>query len=411
MKNNLAEMLQSGELATLAQGCSTFTQIAKKMGITANALEKKIRRYRLSGRKFPTLEELQESKLTVQFDEEPTNPAVKRWPSVEAFDAQDAAPDGFHVTGVSTLIGRDGEILRWVKTARDAQDRMDALLASFMDLAADFRGLADPQPLPSFSDDDLLCGYPLGDPHIGMYSWAEETGQSFDLEIAERNLVTAMDHLVALAPAAKHALIANLGDFFHTDNSTNQTLRSHNALDVDTRWSKVLGVGVKAMRRLIDSALKKHEHVTVVNAIGNHDDHSAIFLSIALQQFYEREPRVHIDPSPAKFHWYHFGKNLIGITHTDTVKPQALPGIMAHDRADIWSATKHRYWWGGHRHQDIFMEFPGVTFEGFCTLAARDAWANAAGYRSRQNAKCIVLHREHGEVLRHTVGINQVCHG
>jgi hypothetical protein len=35
-------------------------------------------------------------------------------------------------------------------------------------------------------------------------------------------------------------------------------------------------------------------------------------------------------------------------------------------------------------------------------LAAKDAWHSEKGYRSKRDMKAIVLHREYGEVARHT---------
>jgi hypothetical protein len=248
----------------------------------------------------------------------------------------------------------------------------------------------------------------MGDPHLGMFAWAQETGQNFDLKIAEANLVGAVDHLVGLAPPAEEALIINLGDFYHTDNQTNRTARSGHALDVDSRWSKVLGVGIRAMRRCIDAALKKHARVTVICEIGNHDDHSSVMLAHCLSQFYERDPRVTVDVSPAKFHWYRFGRNLIGTTHGDTAKPDRLPAVMACDRPKDWGETEHRYWYTGHVHHDSLKEYPGCIVETFRTLAPGDAWHRGQGYRSGQDMKCDVLHREFGRINRHVVGIRQL---
>jgi hypothetical protein len=324
--------------------------------------------------------------------------------------AADGVPEteGFRIRATSTLYDAEGEVKqRWVKEDRGAA-LLEELRAAVVGIAEPFRAAHKPVPAPTVSNDDLLCLYPLGDPHIGMYAWAEETGQSFDLDIAERNLVAAADHLVSLAPPAKQALIINLGDFFHADNSSNKTLRSGNVLDVDTRWAKVLRVGVRIMRRLIDRALEKHGHVTVICEIGNHDDHSAVMLALCLEQYYESEPRVTIDTSPAKFHWYRFGNCLIGTTHLDTVKAQDLPSIMAYDRKEDWGETEFRYFFTGHLHTDILREYRGCFVETVRTLAPSDAWSKAAGYRSGQDMKVDVLHRKWGRINRHTVGIRQI---
>ena len=138
------------------------------------------------------------------------------------------------------------------------------------------------------------------------------------------------------------------------------------------------------------------------------DDHSALMLALCLEHHFHNEPRVMIDTSPAKFHWYRFEKNLIGVTHGDTVKMPQLPGVMAVDRKEDWGETEHRYWYTGHVHHDSLKEYPGCIVETFRTLAPRDAWHAGQGYRSGQDMKLDIFHREDGRVNRHIVGIRQV---
>lgn len=325
-----------------------------------------------------------------------------------------AAPDGYELRGVSTLLGPEGDVRgTWVKTAKIGEDRPAAILDAFT-LAVASREIPVRQRVPVSRknlplNDDLLAVYPMGDPHLGMLAWSDEVGEDFDLKIAERHLYSAVDHLVGLAPASRRALIINAGDFFHSDNSSNRTARSGNALDVDSRWSKILGLGVSLMCRCIDRALEKHEEVEVITEIGNHDDHTAIMLAVCLAHHYRDNPRVHINKSPAKFHWYEFGLNLIGTTHGDTVKPQDLPGIMAADMPEAWGRTKFRHWYCGHIHHIQIKEYAGCVVESLRTLAGRDAWHHAAGYRAGRSMFCDVWHRTRGPIMRHTVGVEALA--
>jgi len=310
----------------------------------------------------------------------------------------DTAP-GYHVRGVSTLRDRNGRVvLAWEKTARDKDSQLQALLAA----VATIGDKLPREPLVALGtvnadlDDDLLCVYPLGDPHFGLYSWAQETGQDFDLKIAERGLVSAADRLVMLAPPARRALILNLGDFFHSDNQQNRTSRAGNALDVDSRWARVLQVGIRAMTRVVDRALEKHADVIIRCEIGNHDDHTSIVLATVLAHHYDVNPRVTVDTSPTQFWRYRFGRCLLATTHGHTCKLVKLPGIMATDWPEDWGATEHRRWYVGHFHHERVQEHPGCTVEVFRTTAARDAWHAAAGYRSGRDLRLHVWHSKRG---------------
>lgn len=319
------------------------------------------------------------------------------------------APAPFLVKGVSTLYDADGvQKAQWVKTSLD-QSKVEELVKAFVESMVDeVRGTSPKIPAPKVSDDDLLAVYPMGDPHIGMYAWAEEAGDDFDLEIAERITNGVVDRLVSAAPNASTAVILPLGDTFHANDQTNATPGHKHQLDVDSRFPKVLRVGIKMTRSLILRALTKHQKVIVRVEPGNHDPQAKWALTFALAAYFENDPRVEIDLSPAKFWFYRFGKVLIGSTHGDTAKHEVLPGVMAADRAEDWGQTKHRYWYTGHVHHQAVKEFPGVICESFRTLAAKDAYAAGHGYRAGRDMYCIVHHKDHGEVERHRCDIGML---
>jgi hypothetical protein len=326
----------------------------------------------------------------------------------EAADMVNPAPEGFRVKGVSTYYGADGAPRgQWVKTKADEEHKLELLAAAFERVADPIRGALDPADAPALLDEDLLCVYPMGDPHFGMHAWASEAGENFDLEIAQRDLLRAADHLTAIAPPAKQALVINLGDFFHADSNAATTTRG-TRVDVDTRHPKVYEAGLNTMRRIIDGALRKHEHVTVFSLIGNHDEMTSMMMAIGLAALYEREPRVTVDKSPSIFHRHRFGRCLLGATHGNTIKHAELAELMACDWPEDWGETLYRHWYVGHIHSEKVIERRGCTIETFRTLAAKDAWHAAQGYRAGRDMRLDVWHREHGLVNRSIVGVQQL---
>lgn len=324
-------------------------------------------------------------------------------------DLQGVAPDGFHVHGKSTLYDSDGKISQqWVKTHIDKDTQLRLLRESFEEIAEEYKGLIPKSVTPRDINEDIMLTAVLGDPHFGLYCWMEETGADFDLNIARELMAKAVARLVRSAPNCKEGLLVNLGDFFHADNMENRTFRSGHSLDIDGRWQKVLRVGIAAMKMAIAEMLRKCETVRVINAIGNHDDHSATFLSLALSEAYEKEPRVDIDVSPKAFHYHRFGKVLLGITHGHTANADRLPSIMAHDRAEDWGQTEFRHWLVGHFHTRRVWEYPGCTVEYHRTLAAKDAWTTASGYRALREMRGTVYHRDYGEFESYRVGVEQL---
>jgi hypothetical protein len=315
--------------------------------------------------------------------------------------------EGFVVKGTSTLYGESGDVkAQWVKTQQGPAETLSQIREAIADAMDGYKGVYRPRKAPKSDTDNLLACYVMGDPHIGAYAHAEEAGENFDVKIAREDLLNATSRLVSVAPKTDHALIANLGDFFHADNRGNTTTRG-TPVDVDTRWPQVLQAGCMLMVDLITLALSKHPRVSVVNCIGNHDDHSSVMLSAFLAAYFHAEPRVEVLPTTNKFHYFEHGKTLIACTHGDTIKLQALSEIMATDQPEMWAKSQHRYWYTGHIHHTTRQELRGSVVESFRTLAAKDAWHMNSGYRSGRDMYCIVHDKEYGEVERHRCDIRR----
>lgn len=323
-------------------------------------------------------------------------------------DWNKTTPEGYHAKGVSTYYDKDGNPRgQWVKAQKN---RDEETLQVIEEALKDRFSRVDPlKRIPGprkVLNKDLMPAIVLSDPHIGMYAWGEETGADWDLGIARRMITGAVNYLIDAAPSTETCLIANLGDYYHAENQEGLTVRGKNPLDVDSRWQKVVTVGIEMLVSSIDHALTKFKLVRVVNKPGNHDPHAGIMLNAALAQAYRNNPRVEFDMTPSYYSYTRFGQSLIGITHGDKrVKPHELALMMANDRPDDWSAAKHRYWYTGHVHHTKKIEPTGSNclVESFRILAGQDRWHHGEGYRAGRELQAILHHREYGEIGRNRV--------
>jgi len=319
---------------------------------------------------------------------------------------------GYHLGKVTVHRDKYGSVKQtWERQHPDQQAARENFEAAIRDLCQSVPALPCIPPPKDF-DADLLNVFPMGDPHFGLHSWKPETGEDFDLKIAEALTFGAIDRLVSRAPSASVGLLLNLGDYFHADDSRNRTPASGHALDVDGRFQKVASVGFRAMIRCIERMLETHETVIVRNNPGNHDPHQARMLNIAVEARFHDNPRVLVDPSPSSFFYYRFGKTLIGSTHGDGAKLTDLPLIMANDVPHEWAAAQYRVWHVGHFHHNQKLaqkDLTGCEVETHRTLAAGDAWHRHEGYRALRDMKVISYHREYGEDLRIRCGAERLA--
>ena len=325
-------------------------------------------------------------------------------------DMVKTCPDGYVIKGVSTLYtnGENGTQVsaQWVKTSQDQKQQMESIKEMIEAWSQDLKGKVKPTKAPKTHDKDLMTVYPMGDPHVGMYAWGEETGADFDLDIAENQLRAAIDYLVDKSPDSYYGVLANLGDMFHTDNMEGVTPRSKHSLDMDGRLQKVIAVGVRAIRRCIHRMLEKHTEVHIINVPGNHDHVLALALNVMMSNIYENEPRVVVHDAPTMRHYIQHGNVLMGFVHGHQTKDNDLNSNMATEKSAEWGQTEHRYFYRGHHHQDKVLDLRGCKVEQFRTLAPKDAYAAGGGYFSGQDMKAIVHHAKHGEIARHTFAIS-----
>ena len=326
-------------------------------------------------------------------------------------------PDGFQVKGVSSYYDGAGELRgQWVKSQADKERQLEIMQEAVTALCETIKP-AKPVKPPASTEDDLMACYPVGDHHIGMYAWQDEAGADYDVETAEHLLCGAMDYLVGSAPNCSRAALVFLGDLLHYDSMEPLTPTNKNLLDSDGRFPKIVRTTIRCVRYAITAALKRHKELLVIVEPGNHDLSTSIFLMEAIAALYENEPRVKVDTSPAHFHYFNFGRNLVGTHHGHGVKRiEQLPMIMATDQPELWGQTAYRFWWLGHlhhRHGTTFgsKDFQGCSVEGFRVLPPNDAHHSNKGYRPMRDMKSIVLHREHGEFSRHTVNPGMLLDG
>lgn len=333
--------------------------------------------------------------------------AAKQLPTMHDYSKR--VPDGFGIKGLSQYIDKDGKVAgQWVKSSIDQEKQAEFQRAMLEALSSEVKGLGPVVPGPKHVLDDLMCIIPVGDPHFGLYVWAQECGADFDTEIAKKLSIAAADRLIASAPDCSVGVLLLLGDITHANDQTNATPAHKHQLDVDSRFVRVIGITVETWRHIILRMKQKFGKVVGKLLPGNHDPQAVWALSYALHAYFSNDPCVEIDLGPSKFWYYQFGKVLIGSTHGDTIKPERLPAIMAADKPKEWGETTHRHWYTGHIHSKNTMEFPGVLWESFRTLAPADSYATQYGYRSGRDMVAIIHHREHGEIERHRCDVGMI---
>jgi len=325
-------------------------------------------------------------------------------------DMTHASPESHVVKGVSTLYADDGTVKQqWVKTNLNQQSQEESLRVFVDGLMEDLPAYT---PLPVKPMGDLpkhLTAYVIGDAHIGMKVTKERNGDSdWDLEIAERVTVGAIEKLIHATGGSDVGLMLDLGDFGHSDNLANTTSSGTNHMDMDGDYGDSVAAQVRVYRRSIDLLLKSHNKVILMQVRGNHNSSTSRCMNVMLKAFYESEPRVEVMDNAHKFQHITYGSNLLVTHHGDRMKPQRAFEYVARSLSKEWGQCDHKHMLMGHIHHATSVEIASMLVETFQALPSGDAWHADSGYGAKRTMSAIVYDKVNGEIQRHKIGINQI---
>lgn len=311
------------------------------------------------------------------------------------------------IKGKSTL--KDGEgniVMEWTKTDRTESDRLIALRTA-IDALKEGIHPAKAISKPKKIEGSKLCNqYTLTDHHLGMMAWYEETGSDWDMKIAEDILVKFFEVGISQSPKANECIFAQIGDFLHWDGLDAVTPASKHVLDADTRFTKLVRVAIRVIRRVIKMLLEKYQVVNVIMAEGNHDESASVWLREVLHAFYEEEDRVIIDTNADPYYCITFGKCCLFYHHGHKRRLKNIDTVFAGKFKKEFGNSEFVYGHTGHFHHEHKIETNLMILEQHRTLAAKDAYASRGGYLSGRDAKVITYHKDYGEVNRNTININ-----
>ncbi|EEF1427361.1 hypothetical protein [Salmonella phage ZCSE7] len=312
--------------------------------------------------------------------------------------------DGFGVKRVSALVRGNGEeVLTWVITEQDKERQLEAMHAVIDGMKSDITPVsAVPAPKKRLNE-KLLNLYTVSDFHLGMLAWADESGDDWDMNIAEDLFSKWFDAAFQKAPDASVGVINLLGDFAHFDSLDAVTPASGHVLDADTRYQKLVRYMIRMVRRVVNMALVKHQSVRLLIVQGNHDESGMIWLAEMFNTLYDNEPRVFVDTSPDVYKMVQHGKTTLFFHHGHKARFDAIEPVMIAKFRKAFGESVYSYAHVGHLHHQKIVESRNMIVEQHRTLAAKDAYASRGGWMSGRSANVITYSAEYGEVARLTI--------
>jgi hypothetical protein len=262
-------------------------------------------------------------------------------------------------------------------------------------------------------NDKFLLELDIPDLHYGKLSWSEESGDDYDIKIAEEYALNCLQSLINQSSAyTVDRILFPIGNDFYNVNSKTETTIHNTPQQEDTRWQKTFIKGRQLAIKMIDM-LSTIAPVDVLIIPGNHDEERTFYLGDSLECWYNNNKNVNINNKAMKRKYYLYGKNLIGLTHGYYEKLDRLPLLMSLEQPEMWAKSKFREWQTGDKHHKKEIktslrenESEGVMVRILRSLSANDAWHFDKGFVGSQRAgEAFIRHFDKGLIAQFTASI------
>jgi hypothetical protein len=292
----------------------------------------------------------------------------------------------------------------WIKTDVPLSQRLAIAEASIAAMKEDIKPLKPIKLDRKHAQPDDLCNvYFLTDIHIGALSWAKETGEDWDISIAEQTVTDAFRFLIEQSQDASRGVFCQLGDALHYDSMRAETPAHRHHVDADSRPQKMVEATIRIFRNCVEALARKHSRVTVLHAAGNHDPFGSAWLQESFAAMYEDNPRIEVIRNPSPYYAITHGKTFLGFHHGHRSKMARLLDVFnSRSYWDQKANCRMAYIHSGHEHHREVKEFAGGICEMHQTLCARSSYEAHAGYHADRSMACVTYHTKGRELSRVT---------
>jgi hypothetical protein len=245
------------------------------------------------------------------------------------------------------------------------------------------------------SEENNLLEISIFDLHFGKLAWHGETGEDYDIKIASKRFINAIETLLRHASGfpITRILFPVGNDFFNSDNMFDTT--SHQtSQDEDVRWQKTFTVGVKLLVDGINILKQIGVPIDIIVIPGNHDFERSYYMGSYLEAWFNGDEQVCVNNDALPRKYYKHGNVLLGFTHGSEEKENSLPLLMASDieSKPYWSNTLYHEFHIGHIHRKKDIKFTvldkakvlsedlGVTVRYLSSLTGTDQWHFSKGF-------------------------------
>ena len=224
-------------------------------------------------------------------------------------------------------------------------------------------------------DDNKLMEVAPVELHIGKMSNQIETGENYDLKIAQKRFYDIFEAIYnkQLKERCGRCVVVIGSDFFNSE-SDSCTSKDKIPQQNDTRYIKLFYEGIKMYTSAILTLRNLFNKVDIMLCAGNHARAMETFLYMALEQRFVNDEIVHFIENYRLTQVYQFGKCAIFYNHGDANLKQTIKSIPA-EFSEVWGTHPFRELHLGHLHKEVTVDDEGgMITRRIGSPCSTDAW-------------------------------------
>jgi len=267
-------------------------------------------------------------------------------------------------------------------------------------------GSVDRKKVNYTPNEGVLIEIALYDHHFGKLAHHSETGNNYDLKIAKREYLEAINDVLTRANHSNELskILFPIGqDLFHVNNEISTTAGG-TFQDTDSRLTKIFETVQETLIEAIDLMLEVAP-VDIVYVPDNHGPITSYFMCKVIEAYYKHNPNISIDTSNRSRKYYRHGNTLIGMSHGHAEKADTLALTMACEAKQEWVDTLFHEFHLGHFHKKSEKKFNtaeslgDVVIRYLPSLSGTDKWHETKGYTTaRKFCECYLYDYKTGPI-------------
>ena len=251
---------------------------------------------------------------------------------------------------------------------------------------------------------DNMLEIAIEDQHFGQLSLKQETGEDYNIDIASKSYLSAVDYMLDNSKSYNiNKIVFVVGsDFFNADTPNDTTYAG--TFQVETsRWKDTFKKGLETIVTAIEKCYSVCKNVDVKVIQGNHDYTKAFYLGVALKQRYLNLKTINVDISDEPRKYTYWGSNIICFTHGDKETFKRLSLVVAKESKENFSTAKQIEVHCGHLHSEkesiVFANEDAIMKVRILpSLVAIDDWHKEKGYSHLRESQGFVWNKEKGNI-------------